>query len=536
MQNEIHKTGNEQVVEVFSLAAILILFLAIFNYVNLTTARSVNRAREVGVKKTLGASRKVLVRQFLTESFLLVFLSGAIAFTIVRVSLPWFSSVFGVQMQVTTLLSAEFILLFISGNILVGLLAGFYPSFVLSSYQPANVIRGKLLLSHRGIWLRRILVVAQFTIAVALIAGTALVYNQLQYINKKELGFQKENTLVININFLDFAGKAKVLKESLLEKSSVKDVTFISSIIGTNDRIYAYPIDYEGNKEGQDLELNIIAADVRTDDFFNLEMVEGRFFSDDFPADITGGVVINESAARLIGWDEPLNRNLTIKYLNQGQHHQGRVIGVAKDFHMKSLHHEIEPLAMVAVSDPATSYFYNLMLVKTHHGNSPSEIMNATAEIWGNLKSGKPLEAYFLDDRINQLYEQEKRTARMFSVFAIISVLISCLGLYGMSAYTAEIRKKEVCIRKIMGASVAGIVGKLSQSYLLLICLAGALGSFIAWSFGVNWLQGFAYKADMGIWIYLLSIAFVLVISVFTMISEILKIARVNPAENLRSE
>ncbi|MCI0696534.1 ABC transporter permease [candidate division KSB1 bacterium] len=518
------RMGNATYVYVFAAIAVLILLIACTNFMNLATARAAQRAKEVGVRKVLGADRRQLARQFLGESTMFSLLAMIIAITSVELLLPAFNAFAGKNLQLdlanNLALACGLPLL----NLIVGFISGTYPAFLLSKFHAARVLKGVWTGAPSTSRPRKILVTAQFAIAIALIAGTGVIYQQVEFTQKKNLGFEKEQIVVLPIGNTQIAKKFEAFKNELLQHSNIIAAAGSNSVPGED--MMSFGIRPEGKPETEDW----VVSTIRIDDFdllktYGMSMAAGRYFSPDFPTDATHGIVINESLAKSLGWKDPIGKKLDVS----GEVADGRVIGVIKDFHTRSLHFPIEPM---------------LLYFAPRHGNLAVRIaaqeipatIDFLRQTWQRFDARYPFEYYFLDERFAQLYASEQRLMQTFGLFSILAVLVAGLGLLGLTSYAAEQRTREIGVRKVLGASIAGIVALLSKDFLKLVLIAFAVASPIAYFAMNRWLQDFAYRIQIGVETFVLAGVLALMIAWLTVSYQSIKAALANPAEALRYE
>jgi putative ABC transport system permease protein len=516
-------TGSEKNVYIFSVIALFILLIACINFINLTTARSVERAKEVGIRKVIGAERFELVRQFIGESVLISMIAFILSIVFCVLGLPLFNFLAGKEIISSIFANPAYLLLLLLISLLAGILAGLYPSLVLSAYKPVSVLKGRFSTSSNGLILRRSLVVFQFAISIILIVGTMIVYIQLNYLRNRDLGFNKEYEMVIKT----YSDKNKdAFRESLTSIPGVISTCYSSSVPGS---VYSSAFSEMQNKNGdiQKTNLNLYFVDFDFINHYNLKVIAGRSFSKDFPTDSTDAMMINESAAASLGYDIP--GEAVGRSFNQWGR-KGKVIGVLKDFNYKSLQQKIEPLVM-----RIEKRNFDLISIKVEANNLPATIKSISGH-WNQVIPNKPFDFYFLDEFFNNQYQSESNFGRLFFYFAVLAIFISCLGLLGLSSYSTIQRKKEIGVRKIMGASIADIVKMLSSDFIKLVCIAFALGSPIAW-FGMSkWLDDFAYRTDLSVWIFALSGIIAITIAFFTISFQAIKAGVANPIKSIRTE
>ncbi len=517
------ENGNRSNVYIFSIVAVFILLIACFNFINLTTARSTERAKEVGIRKVVGAERTQLVRQFIGESLILSFIAFIVALGLSALFLTQFNELAGQRVIEGIFSNLNYLMLLFAAAMAIGLLAGIYPSLVLSSFKPIVVLKGRFATGTRGIALRKGLVVVQFTISIALIIGTIVVYNQMKYMRNQDLGFNKEQTLV-----LDTQGDEtkNTLKNELLKLAQVKSVSLSSSVPGgPNSKAYS---EIE-NKNG---DLQVVNVDLYFVDFdyipqYKIKMLAGRPFSKDFATDTTQAMVINEAAAKFFGYNTP-DEAIGRRFEQWGR--EGKIIGVIKDFHFKSLQENIVPLSMRI--EPNRS---NLLSVQVAADGLLATLAAIEAN-WKEIVPRRPFSYYFLDEYFNRQYRSEERFGKLFLNFAILAIFISCLGLLGLVAYSTVQRTKEIGVRKVMGASVSNIVNLISKDFLQLVGISFLIAAPLAWYFMYQWLQNFAFRTNLSWWIFIVAAVIALLIAFVTTSFQAIKAAIANPVTSLRAE
>jgi putative ABC transport system permease protein len=525
---ELDGNGNAQFVYIFSAIASLILLIACVNFMNLSTARSSNRAKEVGVRKVLGSLKKNLVQQFLTESFLISFIALILAILTAWLLLPYFDQLAGKAIHSTTLFQPKMLLSLIVFMLIVGFAAGSYPAFFLSSFQPIDVLKGKLAAGFKRSWLRNALVVFQFVISIILIFGTVVIYNQLNYIQNKDLGFNRQQVLIIQHTDA-LRDHATTFKNELRQISGVQNATMSGylpvNFNRSNDAFFTSPtLDAKTAMSMQNwiVDENYVPT-------LDIKVVQGRNFSSQFLTDSTG-IIINEAAAKFLATKDILNKKLyEIKDINTKALDEWHVLGVIKNFNFSSLRDVITPLALK---------FGN------NNGNisvriNTSDIPNVLAQIknkWKAIAPSQPFDYSFMDEDFNKLYTTEQRTGQIFITFAVLAILIACLGLFGLVTYAAEQRTKEIGIRKVLGANVSNIVAMITKDFLLLILIASVIAFPVAWWSMNKWLQDFAYRINIGWWVFALAGIIAVLIALFTISFQSIKAALANPVKSLRTE
>ncbi len=534
LKYELEANGDLTQVYIFIAIAALIIFIACLNYINLSTACGIKRTQEIGIKKVLGAKPLHLLFQFFGESLMFVLTSYVFALGIVVAAMPFFNQLLNKNMNFFALLerSPLFLLIQVAFLFLITVLAGAYPALFLSRFQPPSALKNKYRIS--GSSLRKALVIAQFAISVILISAAFIVYQQMTFIQKKNLGFNKENILVVPLQGDKIIDNVDVLKERLLQNTELKNFTTYSNVIGANDRIYAYPIKAEGIPDDRHFEMSILIVDYDFIDTFNLEIVEGRKFLETAMTD-REGIIINEAAKDLLRWDHPLGKKLDVKYIQEGNDFSGRIIGVVKDFNLRTLHHKIEPLVMFVSDQNNVDSLLGYISLKINSANIPATL-EFLRDRWAEMESGELFEYTFLDERIERQYQVEKKAMQLITYFSCMAILIACFGLYGLSSFMTEAKTKEIGIRRVLGASVSGITVMLSLEFLKWIFLANLIAIPGAYFVGKKWLQNFAFRTDIGIWIFVFSSILALVIALFTVSYQTIKAATANPVDSLRYE
>ncbi|MCR8561581.1 ABC transporter permease [Mucilaginibacter sp. BJC16-A38] len=523
-QYELSKSGNIQYVYIFSVIAIFILLIACVNFMNLSTARSSNRAKEVGVRKVLGSARKYLVAQFLTESFLVTLIATIIALVLVWLLLPLFNHVADKQLSFTVQ-SMVWLLPSLLGLVLViSFLAGSYPALFLSAFQPIDVLKGKISAGFKGGFLRSFLVVFQFAISIFLIIGTLVIYNQLNYIHSKSLGFNRSQVLVIN-NVNNLGKNAKLLKQELKQFPGVTSATMSGYLPTGQDRIATalfphLPIDMK-----DDILTQFWPVDEDYIGTMGIRLVAGRNFSSQMATD-TAAVIVNEAFVKRLGVKNPLGKTVFRDSYGVQPYH---IIGVMKDFNFSSLHDEIGPAVLYDAEDRGA------ISAKIKTANLPA-LLSQVESKWKSLAPNQPFAYSFMDQDFDATYRSEQRIGTLFIAFSTLAILIACLGLFGLAAYAAEQRNKEIGIRKVLGASVSGIVSMLSMNFIKLVFISILIASPIAWWAMSKWLQGFAYRIDVSWWIVAVAGLTAIFIAFVTISFQSIRAAIANPVDSLRSE
>ncbi len=520
LQIDLAGHGNIQYVNIFFIAALIILIVACINYMNLATARSSKRAREVGMRKVIGADRRQLAFQFLGESLMISFLSLILAVGIVYLSLPAFNNL--AQKQLELNLEDTYIWMGILGIVLVtGLVSGSYPALFLSSFKPVKVLKGKLKLSGSNLMFRNGLVVLQFATSVLLLVGTMVIYSQLNYIRDKNLGYNKSNLIYVPMEGEIF-GKQDALRTALEQNPLTADFSIISDLPANLESG-----DFAVTWEGKDPDAQILFPSIRADEnfqkVFQMEMVEGRNFTSS--SEENNDFIINETAAKIIGKDlgDVLGKSLTF------YDRKGTIIGVVKDFNYKPLQYAIEPLILSHRRTGAVT------VVRTAPEQTEATIASLE-EIYATLNPAYPLAYGFVDSDLDAQYKGERQMGSIFNLFALLAIFISCLGLYGLSAFMTEQRFKEIGIRKVLGASMALLVNMLSRDFVRLVLLAFLIATPIAWYLMDGWLEGFAYRIDIQWWMFAATGLAILLVAITTVSYHSIRAANANPIKSIRTE
>ena len=514
-------------VYVFSAIALFILLIACINFMNLATARSMQRAKEVSLRKVVGASKQQLVGQFLGESVLLSLLALVLAMILIQVLIGPFNTLAGKSLSLNYLTDAPLTGLLVAFALSVGLLAGLYPAFVLSSFEALDVFRGKVRSGRAGALLRQGLVVFQFAISVVLIVGALVVFQQLDYMQSQNLGFEKEQTVVLNARGQDeFHDRYQSLKDQLEAVPSVQSVTVTSSVPGRDTGTNVISRTAGMTEDGQTL--LTVAVDHDYLETYGLELVAGRGFDESFTTDAEAAFVINEATVRALGWTDPaqaIGQEITRQFSDTRT-----VIGVVKDFHYQSLQHAVEPLVFFVRPG-----WFSYVSVRVTTEDMPATMAQIDAA-WQQFSPSRPLDAFFLDDDYDRQYRTEVRTSRILNIFTLLAIGIACLGLFALAAFMTQQRTKEIGVRKVLGASVFGLVGLLARDFTKWVLLAIVLAIPVAY-FALNaWLNSFAYRIDLGVGVFLLAGVLALAIAWLTISYQSIRAALLNPVRALRYE
>ncbi|WP_166444678.1 ABC transporter permease [Dyadobacter bucti] len=518
------RIGDSVYVYIFSAVALFILLIAVINFVNLSTARSEKRAKEVGIRKVIGSSRLKLIGQFTTESILLTSLSVIIALVLVQLMLPAFNQVAGRQLTLPLLTNAYAIPALLAFTLIAGLLAGSYPAFFLSSFRPVEVLKSGI--QKRKSSLRSLLVITQFSISITLILGMIIIRNQLGYLQHKDLGFNKEHLLSID-NAKVLGDKLKPFKAELLKNPAILSASNSSLLFANGIPGSAYLF---GKRSGNDPVLcQFLDVDADFAETFAVPLKVGRFFSDDRLADSTA-VVINEAALRAFKTNDPLDQVVTEIDVNGPKTY--KIIGVIKDFNYESLHRQVRPLVFHLSPVRQAASILNIRI----QPNATKSAIDYIEETWRRFEKAEQCHYSFSDERLARLYKAEQNTSIIATVFSALAIFIACLGLFGLAVFITEQRTKEIGIRKVLGASISEILFLLSRQFIAWVAIAILIASPIAWYAMSRWLDNFAYRVDISWWVFVLAGFLAIAIAILTVSFQSLKAALMNPVKSLRTE
>jgi len=517
------KTGNSNNVYIFSIIAIFILVIACINFVNLTTARSAERAKEVGIRKVVGAGKAQLAKQFIGESVLICIIAFFLAVIAAALLLGPFNQLSGKIISKTIFTHPFYLLILFAIAVIIGVLAGIYPALVLSSFQPVKVLKGRFATGNSGILLRKGLVVAQFTISIGLIIGTIVVYSQMKYMRTQDLGFNKEQKLIIDTH----GDPAKnTLKQAIAGLPNVISTSLTGSVPGGgNPGAYSQVENKKGDMQIANLDLYFTDFDYIPQ--YKMKIIAGRAFSRDMATDTTQAMILNETAVKAFGYSSP-QQIIGKKFDQWGR--KGNIIGVVQDFHFRSLQEVIKPLSLRIEPNGC-----DLISVHITSSNIPQTIA-AIENQWKTLIPKRPFDYFFLDEFFDKQYRSEIRFGKLFLNFALLAIFISCLGLLGLASYSTMQRTKEIGIRKVLGASVGGIVNLLSREFLLLVLLSFVIATPVAWYGMHTWLKDFAYRIDISWWVFVLAGILAVIIALGTISVQAVRAALANPVKSLRTE
>ncbi|MEP7317423.1 MAG: ABC transporter permease [Panacibacter sp.] len=526
---EAEPNGDMSRVYIFAAIGLFILLIACINYMNLSTARSALRAREIGIRKVVGARKKELILQFLSESVLISWVAIILAFGLCYITLPWLNELSGQQLSVNILLQGQVFVPVFLAPFLIGCISGIYPALFMSSFQPIKTLKGLFRVNGGSISFRKVLVVTQFSISIILIITTAIVFQQLNYMQKASLGFNKDHIAIIPYNSA-LNAQYEAFRNELLSNSNFKDGSRSSRIPSGRllDAMGASTVAAD-SLQPVSTDIKFLSVDYDFIPTYNISMAAGRNFSRQYGTDSLS-FVLNEAAVKAIGWK--VAQNAVGKDFVYGGV-RGHVIGVVKDFHFESMHQQIVPMvfAMLTPSQPN----YNNLSVKLSGNNMPVSLAYLE-KTWRKFLPEIPYQYTFLDENFEALYQAEQRQGTIFTVFACIAIFIACLGLFGLSAFTITQRVKEIGVRKVLGANVSSIVALLSKDFLKLVLIAAIIAFPVAWYAMYNWLQDFAYRISIQWWIFLIAAVAALLVALVTVSFQAIKAALANPVKSLRSE
>jgi putative ABC transport system permease protein len=522
-------TGSRQQIYIFSAVAVFVLFIACFNFINLSTAMSVQRAGEIGVRKVLGASRRQLMVQFLADSLLLSLLAMVVALVLAFLFLPTFNQLTGKIIRLQLFEHGAEVGGLLLGTLTVGLLSGLYPAIFLSAFPSLHSLKGKLLPRSRENLLSKGLIVGQFVISFILVSATLIVYQQLQYMQHKELGYDEEHKLVLDFHYdHQIVNRQEALKQQLLAVPGVEQATFSSALPGRANRSYETAIE-NADKRMSEFQSDVYFVDHDFVEQYQIELLTGRLFSKNLSTDSTEAMLVNEAAVRSLGYHDPA-AIIGKRFEQRGR--SGTIVGVLRDFHFHSFKEEIRPLTL-RISPGWNLYTFITLDLAT---DELPATLSRLEQLWSLVAPGKPFLYFFADEAFQAQYVAEQRFARLFSYLALIAILISSLGLLGLAAFNTKLRFREIGIRKVLGASVPGLLLLLGGNYLRLILIALVIAIPLTNYFMSEWLMAFAYRVEVMWWFFALPAVLLLLIALATISSQTFRAARQNPVNSLRDE
>ncbi|MGE5382612.1 MAG: FtsX-like permease family protein [Omnitrophica WOR_2 bacterium] len=522
--------GNKSYMYLMGLVGIMILVLAAINYMNLATARATKRAREIGLRKVSGADRFQLAWQFVTESLVLSVIALIISVALIQLLLPLFNEMADKHFKLDFFHNPQIYIMIAAIAVVTGLFSGLYPAIYLSSFQPSNVLKGKVIIGRQSSWLRKGLVTFQLIISVIMITGTIIIYNQLNYMRNADLGFKKENVMVMEVQDTTFLKRMDSFRAELKENPNIVATSMSRSVPGSGLSIQVMLVEKEGKMD--EFVLNNIPCDQEFADLLGLEFVQGRNFSRDIKTDDTLSIIVNEATVRALEWgDDAIGKKINMDFGIDGKGGTPRkVIGVVKDFHFTSLHNKVEPLVLFIPRFPL-----NVLSVRLKEGSGANTI-NFVKSKWESFGNNRPFDYYFLDENFDNKYAAEAKLGKVFATFALLSIIIALMGLLGLSSFVTAQRTKEIGIRKVLGASVEGIVGLLYKESLILVIIACIIALPISWYLISNWLDNYAYHISFT-WVTFLSATLTAIIICIASVSyHTLLAANSDPVKSIKYE
>lgn len=526
---EIEANSNVDSVYIFGLVAFFVLIIAAINFINLSTARATKRAKEVGVRKSLGSSRSQLIKQYIFESTFLTYLAMIIALIIVAASLPAFNGITEKSVGLAVLAEPYVILGLFSVALVIGLLSGFYPAFVLSSFDPILVLKNAHLKTS-GLNFRKVLVAVQFTVSISLIIGTIVAINQLQFLQNKDVGFQQENILMVPVIRSPMGRHYETFKTNALKSPHVKSMTAVEEIVGAKHQVGNYQ--FEGMEKSKPFaRFNLRHDFTKT---FEIPMVAGRDYDQTIQTDDSLALVVNETMVKSMGWGTP-EEAIGKRYYFRGQL-VGRIVGVAKDYNIVSKHSPIVPVVLTLNTRPgAFNLFIKYVAVKVDSGNLEASVADLQSA-WKDVLPNMPFDYFFLDDRLNDSYKSEKKLSTVTIIFSVLTILVACLGLFGLATFSVEQRQKEIGIRKVLGISMPEILMLLSKEFLVLILISFLIAVPLSYYLTSEWLNGFSYRIGLEIWPFITAGSLTFIVAFLTVTHHSLKASTINPVETLKNE
>jgi putative ABC transport system permease protein len=526
LDHQLSKGGNIAYIYFFSTIAVFLLLIACINFMNMATAKYTNRAKEVGVRKVVGSTKRNLVFQFLVESILVSFIAVIIAMTLVELVLPLFNNLAGKDLSLSYFTSWTVLPSLLVFGLIVGVIAGSYPAFFLSSFKPIKVLKGQISSGVKGVRFRGALVVLQFAITITLFISTFVVNSQLAYFKSRDLGFEKEGVLVLKRTHT-LGDKHATFREEILKSTDIVNASFCDAIPG---------YDFNGTTislEGRPMEEMVHTGFIRVDEYYfetlGIGIESGRFFSSDFGTD-DEVIVINEKLVELCGLKDPIGKRLMVPYLTGDKLVSAEIIGIVPNVFYESLHREVR--GMTYAKETGVGW---LMAIR-YNSNDIGQTIKFIESKWNEFNPNQPLLYSFLDNDLNQLYSEEERTSKIFSIFSILAIFIACLGLLGMASFSAEKRTKEIGVRKVLGANNQSIFVLLSKQVVILVLVASMFAIPASWLAMQNWLSNFAYRIDMELWMFALGVILAFLIAILTISYQAIRVATQNPINSLKYE
>lgn len=521
--NEPVPTGSITYVYIFAIVALFLVLIAAMNYMNLSTARSTKRAREVGLRKVVGSRRRLLVAQFLSESTIFTIISLIISIVLLAALLPKFNLLAGKSFDLHVVFSPVVLMSLLAVILLVGIIGGSYPAFFLSRFSPVTVLKGEITQGSAGSLFRKILVVIQFTISVIMIICTLVVFRQLNYLKTMDQGFDQENVVGLQLNG-QMANKYPVLKLALRENPNIKYVGGTNTAVGEGSGKVLFNVETDQGMSSRGI--NFAVVDYDFIEALGIKIVEGREFQEDMPSDTLTGVVVNETFVKRMGWTEAIGKKVELGDENTIR---ARVIGVMKDYHQTGMYNEIESLLLV------TRPLNNVVYIKLG-GENVEETMKYIESTWKEVFPDQPFVYAFLSERFSRQFEADEKRGLIFTLFTILAILIACLGLFGLASYTVEQRTKEIGIRKVFGADERVILRLISRDFLILTSIAIIIAIPVAYYFMSNWLENYVYRSKIGVPLFLIAGLLTILITFITISYKAYQAAIMNPADSIKTE
>ncbi|HET6769571.1 MAG TPA: ABC transporter permease [Chitinophagaceae bacterium] len=518
---EYFKTNSNKIVMSLISIGAIILLIACFNFINLTTAGALGRAKETGMQKILGANRGLLIRKFFGESFMLCTFAILLSLVVVLLLLPPFNKLADSSLKSDLLFNPQIIIGLAGLLIVISVLAGLYPAIFLSRFRSTDVFRS-IVKAGKGVWVRKLLVTTQFALSLLLIVATIIVQRQTRFMMTKDLGFDKEQVLVLRLANTGLEDKSKEFVSALSQHPDIISISLTNRVPGHT--FNGYGIVPEGHTADEHMMANVLETDTKFLQTYNISMAAGRYFSHEMPTDTTDAIVINESMARFLNWTDPVGKKFEI----EGQRN-GQVIGVIKDINTSSLKEAISPLAIILKLNPM------YLSAKLKPGASKASLA-FIQERWKQFENVYPFDYFFMDEQINDFYKSDTQLLNVLSIFAVFAICIACMGLFGLSMFTTRQRTKEIGIRKVLGASIPGVTALLSKDFIKLVLLAAVIAFPIGWVLMTKWLEDFAYRVEISWWVFAVAGIGTLMIAIITVSFQAIKAAWVNPVKSLRTE
>ncbi|HEX9650949.1 MAG TPA: ABC transporter permease [Cyclobacteriaceae bacterium] len=534
LESEWQANSNYEYIKFFMIIAGFILVIACINFTNLSTVQSIKRSHEVGLRKVLGASKLQLVGQHLGESLIITLISVVISFGLAELILVnFYNQLIGKTISIGFLLEGVNLVAVIASIVLVILLSGSYPAFYLSKFSPVSALTNKGNLKSGLGSFSKFLVVFQFIVASILIIATITIQRQISFMRTTNLGFNEEQLIAIRLVDRESQVKYQVLTDELLKESMVENVALSSTIPGVVSYFVEWQILSEEMPEGTEFSMASLGVDEEFIPTYNIEILEGRNFSKDIPTDLKAGYILNEAAADKLGWENPVGKDFQMTvYINGEEVRKGKVIGLVKDFHHESLYNSIDPLVLYINKHP---YFSDYLTIRLNHTNWQDAIAMLESK-WKSFNPDKPMELVFVDDEIEKNYNSEVLMGKIFGAFSVLSIIISCLGLFGLSSYTAQLKTKEIGIRKVLGADITSILKMLYREYLGLVLIANLISWPVSYYILNKWLTTFPYHVNIGVLVFILALIIAALITIAAISLQSMRSATANPVKSLRTE